>query len=319
MAKRRISALQRVGYIIETIFVVPIGWFIQILPHSFAMCLGKQVGKLIYHLSKHYKQVAMDNLNIVFTDHPLSEDKKKTILKKLYIHLGEGMVEYLRIGSVTAQNAEQFAEFENFEVVEKALTEGKGVLSVTLHMGNWEYSGSIPAKKGFSVGAIINRQFNPYTDAWLRRIREKKGKVQCFYNEVTDLRRINRHIKNNGIVAMLVDQTYYFKPIFVPFFGRTAATAEGPARFHLKYGSPIIMCHSYKMEDGRYKVIFEEPMKFDLTGDTNQDIHQIMTRINKRYEYYIREHPEQWFSLLHPRWEKTCIEDFADIDDDPYG
>jgi len=319
LAKRKITPLQRVGYLLEAAFVIPIGFLIQILPWFIARFLGKLIGKLLYHLSKNYRKIGMENLDIVFAEHPLSEEKKISILKTLYINVAQGMVEYLKIGSLNAKNFDRFVEFENLDGLNKALSKGKGLLVVTLHMGNWEYMGSVAAKMGFKVGAVINRQFNPYTDAWLRWIREKKGQIACFYNEVKDLRKLNRHLKKGGIVAMLADQTYYFKPIFVPFFNHTAATAEGPARFHLKYGSPIIMAYSYKMKDGRYHVVFENPLEFESSDDTEKDVAEIMTLINHRYEGYIREHPEQWFSLLHPRWEKTCPEDFADIDDDPYG
>ncbi len=315
---RKITFLQRIGYLIEAAIVIPLGIFIKYLPRPIAFAIGRGLARLIFRIDKKNKYWAYENLKIIFGEGTMSKQEQDALIKKTYQFIVRGAIEFLKIGFITPKNYEKYAYYENYESYEKALKLGKGAIIVTAHMGNWEYFGSIPAKLGVDLGAVINRQFNPYTDDWLRRIREKQGKIKCFYNSIPDLAKISRHLKAGGTIAMLLDQTYYFKPIFVPFFGRTAATADGPAKLHLKYGAPLIIAMSIMQPDGRYKMMFEEPKIFEKSGDPEADHKKIMTWINSRYEEYIRQYPEQWFSLLHPRWERTKAEDFEGLDVDPW-
>jgi len=318
LAKRKIRFYQYILYILEYIVVVPLATLVSWLPWRIAYFLADVFSSIYYKLDKHFRDVAFKSLDIIFSNSPLSLEKKENILKNLYKNVAYFGVEYIKSGWINKNNYKKYAFFENLDYLEEALSYGKGVIVVTAHLGNWEYLGSIPAKLGKNAAVIINRQFNPFTDHWLKRIREKKGKLKCFYNEVGDIFKISRHIKEGGIIGLVVDQTYYFKPIFVPFFGVQAATADGPARFHLKYGAPIVMAFSIREPDGRYRMTFEKGVFFEKTEDFENDCKKIMTWINSRYEEYIRKYPDQWFSLIHGRWERNKPEDFENIDWNPY-
>jgi len=318
VGKRRIKPHEYVGYILETIIVVPLSLLIALLPWRIGYLLADGIARVFFRLDKKNKKWAYENLRIIFADAPLSREEADQLVKRTYRNLARGGFEYFKLWQITPKNASRYAYYDNFHVIEECLAKGKGVIVVTCHLGNWEYLGSISAKQGINLAVIINRQFNPFTDAWLRFIREKWGKVKCFYNEVGDMKGIIRHLRENGVIGVLADQTYYFKPIFVPFFGQQSATADGPAKLHLRYGAPIVMAFSIREADGRYRLTFEAPYIHPRTGDFDRDVHDIMTYINSRYEAYIRRYPDQWFSLLHPRWERTKPEDFADIDWDPF-
>jgi KDO2-lipid IV(A) lauroyltransferase len=273
---------------------------------------------LLARVDRNNRKWAEMNMDIIYKDNPIPKTERERIIREVFRSVGRFAVEYLQIGRITEKNWRKFARYDGLEKVDQALAAGKGVLVVTAHFGNWELLGSISAKIGYNVGAIINRQFNPFSDAWMRRIREKGGKVACFYNEISDISRIVKHLRKNGVVALVADQTYYFQPIFVPFFGMPSATADGPAKFHLKYGAPIVMAFSIRQPDGTYLFHFEDPKSFAPTGNMEADLASIMTWINSRYEEYIRKYPEQWFSLFHGRWERTKPEDFADVEWDPW-
>ncbi len=318
MGKRNITFKDNFFYILEYIVVVPIGILLGILPWGIARKIADFAAWFVYRTDSKNKKIGHKNLDIIFKDQPLSLEEKNAIIQRLYRNIARGFIEYLKIGKVTKNNYRDFTDFQGYENVDQALAEKKGLIVITAHLGNWEYLGSIPAKLGRNVGVIINRQFNPYTDKWLRQIREKKGKLRCFYNEVTDMVTLVRHLKNNGIIATLVDQTYYFKPIFVPFFGRPSATADGMAKLHLKYKAPILMAFGILQPNGKYLLKFEKAVTFENTGDSQKDCEKIMTWVNQRYEEMIRLYPDQWFTLLHDRWERSKPEDFQDVEWDPF-
>lgn len=318
MGKRKITFFQRIGYILEAVFVIPLGMFIGLMPRFLIRPVSRVLAAILGPLNKKDRKWAYYNLGIIYKDNPLPKAEQDRIVRSLYYHVVKFGIEYMGLWRVTAKNYRKYARYVNFEAVQNAHDQGKGVLVVTLHLGNWEYMGSISAKLGTDLAAVINRQFNPYTDKWLKWEREKFGKIICFYNEISEMRGIAKHLKHGGVVTLLTDQTYYFKPIFVPFFGMSSATADGPAKLHLRYGSPIVMGKCYTGDDGRYVFEFEDPVTFKPTGDAEADNARIMTWINSKYETYVKEHIDEWFSLLHARWERTKPEDFEDLDFDPF-
>lgn len=317
MARRKISPLQRIGYILEYVFVVPLAFLISLIPWKAVPALSRFLGKVLFAVDKRDKEIAYRNLDIIYKDKPMNREEKDALIMKVACNVARVGLEMVKIGSVNEKNYGQFVRMEGYENVDKALAKGKGLIVVTAHLGSWEFLGGIPAKLGRHVVAIMNRQHNPYTDDWIRNIREKKGKIQCLYNEIGDLTKIIRHLKKGGIVAIVADQTYYFKPIFVPFFGRTAATADGPARLHIKFGAPIMMAFGTYQEDGKYLLKYNEAVTFEKTGNDDKDCETIMTWVNQQYEKVILQTPEQWFSLLHDRWERTKPEDFNNEEDFP--
>ncbi len=318
MAKRKINLFRKFLYLLEFIVVVPISYLLGLLPFCFLQALIRPLSFLMFCLDRKNKKIAEYNFKVVYKNNPLSEDKKKELIKKLYYNIGLYGIEYLKLRSINKKNYMKFVEFEGYEYVDEALKDGNGLIVVTAHIGNWEYLGSIPAKLGKNLAVIINRQFNPYTDWWLKYIREKHGKIKCFYNEIADLSRIVRHLKRGGIIGTLVDQTYYFRPIFVPFFGEISATADGPAKLHLKYNAPLMMAFSIRKPDGKYLLKFYPHVYFKKTDDFEEDCKRIMSWINSEYEKIILEYPDQWFSFFHYRWERTKPEHFSDIEDTPY-
>lgn len=317
MARRKISPLQRLGYILEYVLVVPIAFLISLIPWKAVPAVSRFFGKVLFAIDKRDKEIAYRNLDVIYKDKPMTSAEKDDLIRRVFRNVARVGLEMIKIGSVTEKNYTDFVRMEGYENVDKALSKGKGLIVVTAHLGSWEFLGGIPAKLGRHVVAIMNRQHNPYTDDWIRNIRQKKGKIICLYNEIGDLTKILRHLKKGGIVAMVTDQTYYFRPIFVPFFGHTAATADGPARFHLKFGSPIMMAFGVYQPDGKYLLKYHEAVTFDKTGDDEADCRAIMTWINSEFEKAVLANPDQWFSLMHDRWERTKPEDFENEEDYP--
>lgn len=310
MAKTSFSWIKRAGFILEAVCVIPLGNLAALMPWRIGNMLAAFMGRFLFCISRTAKGRAFHNLGIVFAHNRLSVREKQAIIRRLFIHVATSVFEYVKLGAITAQNHEAFTGRLNREVFEEALSEKRGVLAISAHIGNWEMLASVAAKKSYNIGAIIHRQLNPYTDKWLRRIREKKGGVKCFYDETRDLRQIIGHLKKNGILAILADEIYPVKPLYIPFFERQAATPDGPAKLHLLYGSPLVLCFLLKQADGTYLSTFEGPYHFPKSGDMKKDCEKIMAFINRKYETVIRKHPDQWFSLLTPRWEQNQPEHF---------
>jgi len=298
------------GFVLEAVTVIPLGTLGAFLPLKAGRRLASMAGLLAYSFNRRGRSYARDNLDIIYSEKPLSEGEKDEIIKRLFKNIASSAFEYLKIGDLTQDNHQEFVQIEDLEAFERAFSEKGGVLAISAHIGNWEYLGGICAKFGRNTAAVIHRQINPYTDKWLKNIREKKGGVKCIYNETSHMRETINHLRRGGMLAILADESYSNKPVFVPLFGRRCATPDGPAKLHLRYGSPIFLSFLIKQDDGKYLLLCYGPYHFKKTDDFKKDCERIMTFINRKYEGVIKEYPDQWFSLLTPRWERSRPEDF---------
>lgn len=262
---------------------------------------------MLFHLNKNGRKQAYHNLDVVFSDSPLTQDEKERIVRNLFINLARSAFEFLKIGNLSTKNYEQFIRVENHrakEELDRILAMGKGMLKLSAHLGNWEILASVSAKLGYNIAVVINRQLNPYTDQWLKSIRENKAGVKCYYNDTLGLRGIVKHLKRKGIVGILADEAASPAAVSVPFFGRETITTSGPAQFHLRYGAPLMFYFCVRDHDGKYLLSFDGPYRFHRSGNSEQDCRAVMTLVNRKYEAMIKKYPDQWFSLLYPRWSK---------------
>ncbi|MFQ5507678.1 MAG: lysophospholipid acyltransferase family protein, partial [Planctomycetota bacterium] len=153
--------------------------------------------------------------------------------------------------------------------------EGRGVIAVTAHLGNWELLGwwlkdRFPQDAG---GAIAVRNRNPYFQRLIEQMHES-FELPIIYQEES-LRRSVRLLQDGKIVAIVPDQDICrIAGIFIDFFGRPAYTPTGPAGLSLLTGSPILVICSTRTEQGMSLHAFD-PIRPDPERPRVQEIHRI--------------------------------------------
>lgn len=292
-----------VGFLIEYLFFVILRLIILLIGYKAGKKVGKFLGRLAFRLIRNLRDAAVRNAIVIFGE--VSKEVMET-LERAFENVGIFVVDSFFVNCINEDNYREFVEFEDFHYIRESLSYGKGVIVVTGHFGNWEFLAGVPARLGWvKLAVVMNRQVNPFTESLIVKTR-RKANMETIYNQPEEVKRIISFLKSGGIVGMVVDQAYYFDPIYVEFFGKPAPTARGPAVFHLKIGSPIVPARSILLDDGRYKLKFYPPLNFSLPYN-DESVTKVMRHINKIFEEWIREDPTQWFSWTHPRWDVEGI------------
>jgi KDO2-lipid IV(A) lauroyltransferase len=189
--------------------------------------------------------------------------------------------------------------------VEELRSQGRGVLLVTGHYGNWEIAAAAVAARGVPIAAIVRRQGNRLVDARLQELRRALGVETIYQGDAPS--RVPRILRANGIVGIVADQDARRSGIFVPFFGRPASTHRGPALFAMRLGAPVLACIARRLpgDDVRYEVIGE---KVDVvrTDDLDHDVRTLTAELAARLEKQVRQMPEQYF-WFHRRWKTQPV------------
>jgi Kdo2-lipid IVA lauroyltransferase/acyltransferase len=232
----------------------------------------------------------------------LPRDAVRRIARAAYEHLGRIVVETALLPSLGPGGVlELFEGVDGWDAIEDARAQGKGVIMVTGHLGNWELGGAYIAARGVPVEAVARQMSNPLFDSYLTRTRERIG-ISVVYDGDA-VRRTPRALRDNHGVAFVSDQGVLgLASTYVPFFGRPAKTPRGPAVFALRFGVPMVFGVALRKPDGRYRLSFER-IPVEDTGARERDVDDLVARYTATLERWVRKAPEQYF-WHHRRWRR---------------
>jgi KDO2-lipid IV(A) lauroyltransferase len=245
------------------------------------------------------KKITFNNIKNSNLDY--SDDEIRKILKESYQNLGITLVELLTIDTYDFNSTSPKVYYSNIEIIKQAKEKGNGVILLSGHFGNWEllaFSASVLLEEALHI--VIKYQMNPYTDKYLRNLRQRSG------NELIDMNKAGltmvKAIKNNNIIAMLSDQRAGKNEGFkLEFLGREASTYKAPALLALKFKTPIIVGFAVRDKRNNYKVHLIELDHSDLEDNT-EGVEELTKRYLSLLENAIRENPGLW-AWQHNRWK----------------
>ncbi len=261
--------------------------------------LGARLGRLGFAPLGIRRDVVLRQIAAAFPD--WSAERVRSTALGAYENLGRTTIETAVLARFGPEKiVELFDEPEDWHVLETALAKGKGVILVAGHLGNWELAGSYLAARGVRIEAVARQMENPLFDAYLTRTRKRIGMEVVWDGDA--VRRVPRTLRQDGVVAFLMDQgTVGLASTWVPFFGRYAKTPRGPAVFALRLQTPVVFVAPLRKPDGRFTMGLEE-VPVHLTGDKNADVDRIVADYTATLERWVRRAPEQYF-WHHRRWK----------------
>jgi Kdo2-lipid IVA lauroyltransferase/acyltransferase len=264
-----------------------------------AAAVGARIARLGYRPLGIRRTVVEQQIAASFPE--FDNQRVAEIARGAYDHLGRTSMEAALLPSLSRQQIlGLFEGTDGLDSFEEVRSQGRGVLLVSGHLGNWELAGAYIAASGVPFHAIARGQENPLFDRWLTKTRGDVG--MRIVHDSQAVRQVPRAIRANHVVGMLVDQGGLgLASSWVPFFGRLAKTPRGPAVFALRLGAPVVFTCAIRQPSGRYRMIFQ-PVAVTSTGDRDADIDAIVRAYTATLEQWVRRAPEQYF-WHHRRWK----------------
>jgi Kdo2-lipid IVA lauroyltransferase/acyltransferase len=256
---------------------------------------------LFYYLIPIRKTTVIENLTKAFPEKSQKEIRKTAFAT--YKSFSIALVEILLMPYMSRTEIENDVTIP--EQVKNLIlgkyNEGRGVILLSAHYGNWEYNAStVSISVNLPFYIIVKSQRNPYVNEWMNNARTR------WLNKVVPLgvsiREIFRQLKEKHIVALIADQRGPSDGVRVNFFGRRVSVYPGPALLALKTKSPILYGIAVRQEDYTYKIYMEEVCMDNLPENDEEKIVEISQRHTDILEKYVRIHPEQWL-WMHKRWK----------------
>ena len=272
-----------------------LGFFFWILPLNAAQAAARVLGRLGYLILARRRQVALNNIELAFGASQNSAEKSR-IARSVFESLAISMMELFTTKKMRREAAQRFT-FQGVEHMEAAFRRNQGVVFVISHLGSWEYLAFLPFLKGFHCSVIAKPLRNPYLYRWIHECREATGLHNIDKDQA--LRRVFKELKENHLVAILIDQWAGPEGIRTDFFGTQTSTTSMPVKLAKKTGAALIPGYCVRLPGGKYEIQIqtEQPV---LAGE---DWERATTEaLNRRLEDQIRRYPDQW-TWSHRRWK----------------
>ena len=135
---------------IEYWVVVAVARCLGRLPRALARWWASLLAFKVYWLFGRLRRVGERNLELALPQ--LSSKTRKTILRRVYVHLGWHLAEFCRMSRYTPENTREWLRTEGLEHFLAAQARGKGVLVITGHLGAWELSSFYHSLMGHPMG-----------------------------------------------------------------------------------------------------------------------------------------------------------------------
>jgi Kdo2-lipid IVA lauroyltransferase/acyltransferase len=263
------------------------------LPIDVVSGLGGWLCRLLGPLTPIQKVVSR-NLSIAFPD--LTGAARRQLIAAQWDNVGRTFLELSIMDRIVADGR---IEVEGAERLAEIAASGRPVVVISLHMANWEAVAAVLVRSGLPVWITYREANNPLIDARIRESRFRYG-VRLFAPKGDGTREMLEALGRGESVALMNDQKFNAGPA-LPLFGWPAATAPGPTRMALRFGTVLQPVVAERLGGARFKVVVHPPIELEETGDRAADIEAGVRRVNAFAEAEVRKRPAQWF-WVHRRW-----------------
>ncbi len=267
-------------------------WIALRLPHRVRVAaMGWLFRTVVGPLSGRARQ-ASDNLAMIFPDMPAAE--RARITRAVTDNVGRVVMENYATADQMKRARGWQPEGPGWEECEQARAEGRPILFISGHFGNYQAGRAALNGRGYTMGGLYRPLNNDYLNAhYIATIRNVGG--GAFTRDRRGLAGFVKHLRAGRQGAILIDQYLFDGPIF-DFMGHPAPTSTAAAEMALKYNALLVPIFSTRLENGiDFRIEVEAPI-------AHSDPDTMTQTLNDTLAARIRAAPEQWF-WVHNRWK----------------
>ena len=177
--------------------------------------------------------------------------------------------------------------------------EGRGVVVMVPHSGNWYMAAWSMAKYGLPLFAIAARQRNPKLNAWMNR---QYGDIEVLDRDCRDtLVRIKERLEAGRVFAILPDLRVRKRDVAAPFLGGVANVSRAGALFAVRAGAPVVVAQMRREGDRHFfnhiATLRPDPDAADRKAEAARLTREAMGLL----DVAVRERPGDWY-WFNKRW-----------------
>ncbi len=219
-------------------------------------------------------------------------------LERTFRNYARYLLELVRLPGTAPEMLERGFEVRGWEHLRAARARGRGVVLLTLHMGNWDAAGALLAGRGVPVTVLVDRLQPPRWDALVQRTRRELG-MQTLPVDANP-RAMLQVLRQNQVLGVLLDRPLSEGGCVVSWCGRPTRLPDGGVRLALLADAAVVAA-AITREQERYVVQISPPLEPRRRGSRRERAAEVMGQALAWLEPWVRAHPDQWF-MFRPFW-----------------
>jgi Kdo2-lipid IVA lauroyltransferase/acyltransferase len=247
-----------------------------------------------YYRKKGHKREYEEKVRLFF-QRDMTRKRRKMIVRGIFELRGVRKIQRYLIPLIDNRFIQRFVTMEGLDILERALTEGRGIILMSAHTGNPHIGFNILRALGYEV--TITKGGHPKKQ---RRFRYVDSPEYTIFTRDAPLlntvkERILEILRSGRIIYYTGDAGGGRKKVEISFLGRTMNFPTGMLHFALQ-ANAIVLPFFHLYQRGKIKLIFKEPIDGDWKRG-EKDYRRIMEEFAKLLESYIVAHPEGYMGI----------------------
>ena len=272
---------------------------VNAVPYALAMALARGLGWTVFTVFGFKRRRTLARIRGVFPEKS-PRDCRAIAVRSLQNILQTG-VEMMRAPRLDRKWMDRYVKDGQLykDKLQAYVDEGRGVVIMVPHCGNWYMAAWSMAKYGLPLFAIAARQRNPKINAWMNR---QYGDIEVLDRDCRDtLARIREKLEAGRAFAILPDLHVRKKDVSADFFGGTANVSHAGAMFAVRCGCPIVVA-MMRRENGRHVFDHLATLRPDPdAADRKEEAARLTREALKLLDGNIRRYPGEWY-WFNKRW-----------------
>ncbi|HSD22167.1 MAG TPA: lipid A biosynthesis acyltransferase [Anaeromyxobacter sp.] len=276
---------------------------LMLLPLPVAFAIGAALGRAGWWLSPRLRRDVRASLAIAFPEKSAAE--RDAIGIASVVNLGKVAGEAITMRR-WAHRMDEYVEAPPaaLATVQRAWARRRGIIFVLGHIGNWELTSRL-SRYVQPNAAIAKRSWHESIDRLAARFRADSGVGTFWRDDPATGRSMLKLFRQGGALGILIDQDIRgVQSVFVPFFGRLAATPRAAADLALRFGAAVLVVtcarRGPRAADG-HRLDVVEVAYDEAAVDREAEVIRLTAACAAVQEEAIRRHPAEWV-WMHQRW-----------------
>ncbi|MFO7705273.1 MAG: lysophospholipid acyltransferase [Halopseudomonas sp.] len=259
------------------------------LPFGVAQRLGAALGWLLWKLPNRSREVVRTNLAHCMPE--LSEQAREQLVQQTLLDTGRSFAESACAWMWAPQKTlALIREVEGLELLQAALANGKGLVGITSHLGNWEVLNHWYCAQCSPI-IFYRPPKQQAVDELLKKQRAQQGnRIAASTRE--GIISVMREVRKGGVVGIPADPEPALKSgVFVPFFAVQALTSKFVPNLLKGSEAQALYLHCLRLPDNSgFKVIVEAAPE----SLYSEQAEVAVASMSKTIESYVRRWPSQY-------------------------
>ncbi len=255
MKSRKEKASQTWQWRLECLAHSVIEGIAALLPGPWVFRLGEAFGSLAWHLLPQRRKIVLRNLRIAYAGEK-SLTEIHALARASFRRTGANLVCAAHTARLPEARLKKILHVENPGLLAETLAQGRGLVILLAHMGNWELLTRLVHffPPGSKCGAFYRPLNNLLLDARVLARRQADG--TRMFSKRDPFHQVTGFLRDGGIVGILADQRVGMQGEVVSFFGRLTRASPLPSLLVRRAKSEVLALSLRAVEPGKWQAVF---------------------------------------------------------------